>query len=45
MIDAILNFLLGLIDGTYDNDEDIDTKIKMVEREKLRYDLKRLRRK
>lgn len=45
MIDEIINFLLGLIDGTYDNDEDINAKIKMIELEKLRYDLKRLRRK
>lgn len=41
MIDEIINFLLGLIDDTWNNDEDADEKIKVMEREKL----KRLRRK
>ena len=41
MIDEILNFLLGLIDGTSDNDSDTIAKLKEVERCKL----KNLRRK
>lgn len=45
MIDTIMNFLLGLIDDTWDNDKDADEKLKLSEREKIRYDIKRLRRK
>lgn len=41
MIDEILNFLLGLIDDTWNNDEDAIEKIKVIERERL----KKLRRK
>ncbi|MEO9306769.1 MAG: hypothetical protein ABI342_00475 [Nitrososphaera sp.] len=36
MIDEILNFLLGLIDDTWNNDEDAIEKIKIIEREKLK---------
>jgi hypothetical protein len=41
MIDEILNFLLGLIDDTWNNDKDAIEKIKVIERERL----KKLRRK
>lgn len=41
MMDEILNFLLGLVDDTYDNDSDIDKRLKICEQEKM----KRLRRK
>ena len=41
MIDTIMNFLLGLIDDTWNNDEDADEKLKVIEREKI----KQLRRK
>ena len=42
MIDEILNFLLGLVDGTYDNDNDDEkSKVKLCERETI----KKLRRK
>jgi hypothetical protein len=40
MIDEILNCLLGVIDDTWNNDEDVDEKLKVIERENL----KRLRR-
>ena len=36
MIDEILNFLLGLVDDTYDNDDDASEKLKVIEREKLK---------
>jgi len=36
MIDEILNFLLGLIDDTWNNDEDANEKLKVIEREKLK---------
>ena len=36
MIDEILNFLLGLIDDTWDNDEDANEKLKVIEREKIK---------
>lgn len=42
MIDMILNFLLGLIDDTWNNDEDANGKLKVIEREKI--ELKKLRR-
>lgn len=41
VIERIINFLLGLIDDTWNNDEDADEKIKVMERERL----KKLRRK
>lgn len=41
MIERIINFLLGLIDDTWNNDEDANEKIKVMERERL----KKLRRK
>lgn len=40
-IEKIIGFLLNFIDDTYDNDDDVDRKLKVIEREKL----KRLRRK
>lgn len=36
MIDEILNFLLGLVDGTYDNDKNDTGKLKVIEREKIK---------
>jgi hypothetical protein len=36
MIDEVLNFLLGLIDDTWNNDEDVNEKLKVIEREKLK---------
>ncbi|MEO9307411.1 MAG: hypothetical protein ABI342_03750 [Nitrososphaera sp.] len=36
MIDELLNFLLGVIDDTWNNDEDADTRLKICELEKLR---------
>lgn len=36
MIDEILNFLLGLIDDTWNNDEDINEKLKVIERDKIK---------
>ena len=36
MIDEILNFFLGLVDGTYDNDEDDAGKLRVIEREKIK---------
>jgi hypothetical protein len=36
MIDEILNFLLGIIDDTWNNDEDANEKLKVIEREKLK---------
>lgn len=44
MIDEILNFLLGLVDHTYDNGSDAEKKVIELEREKIRYELKKLRR-
>lgn len=41
MIDEIINFLLGLIDDTWNSDEDANEKLKEVEKCKL----KKLRRK
>lgn len=45
MIDEILNFLLGLVDGTSDNDDDANEKLKEMEKCKLRYELRKIRRK
>jgi len=36
MIDEILNFMLGLIDDTYDNDVDANEKLKLIERMKIK---------
>lgn len=36
MIDEILNFMLGLIDDTYDNNDDANEKLKVIEREKIK---------
>ncbi len=36
MIDEILNFLLGLIDDTWNNDEDAIEKIRIIEKEKVK---------
>lgn len=36
MIDEILNCLLGVIDDTWNNDEDADLKLKVIEREKIK---------
>jgi hypothetical protein len=44
MIDEILNFLLGVIDDTWNNDEDIDEKLKAIESERIEL-LKKLIRK
>jgi hypothetical protein len=44
MIEGLINFLLKII-GDVQDDTEIDEKIKEVERCKLRYELKRLRRK
>lgn len=41
MIEKLLNFWLGLIDDTWNNEEDADEKLKVMERERL----KKLRRK
>lgn len=40
-IEEIIGFLLNFIDDSYDNDDDVDRKLKVIEREKL----KQLRRK
>lgn len=32
MIDRLLNFFFGLVDGTNDNDEDADEKLKRLRR-------------
>lgn len=36
MIDEILNFLLGVIDDTWNNDEDANEKLKAIEREEIK---------
>lgn len=36
MIDEILNFMLGLVDDTYDNDVDANEKLKLIERMKIK---------
>jgi hypothetical protein len=41
MIDELLNFLLGVIDDTWNNDEDTDKRLRVCEIEKM----KKLRRK
>lgn len=44
MIDELFDLLLRLL-GDRENDEDIENELKVIKREKLKYDLKRLRRK
>lgn len=36
MIDTIMNFLLGLIDDTWNNDDDANGKLMVIEREKIK---------
>jgi len=36
MIDEILNFLLGLVDDTYDNDVEPNEKLREIERTKIK---------
>ena len=36
MIDEILNFMLGLVDDTYDNDVDANEKLQEIERTKIK---------
>jgi hypothetical protein len=36
MIEEILNFLLGVIDDTWNNDEDVDLNARVIEREKIK---------
>lgn len=36
MIEELFNALLGLVDGTNDNDEEAVEKLKVIEREKIK---------